>query len=221
MQHKTAIITGDVEIGSGVTIMPYAVIEGPCVIEDDVYIGAHACVGTPAQHEGSYPAPMSAQRHSQGVRVSKGACVREFVSIQQGAVRETLVGEAALVMAGSHVSHDSIVGNRATLSTFSVLGGFTLIDQDATFGQGVITHPWIVVGEAAMIGLNSSVLRDVLPYSKVAGSPARVLGTNTHKAPELPAEYEETILSPDVWDGWTRLLAQQAAARAAWRELHA
>jgi UDP-N-acetylglucosamine acyltransferase len=216
MRHDTVIIRGDVHIGERVVLEPYCVIDGPCVIEDDAYIGAHAMIGAPPQHHGSYPTPVSGQRRVGGVRVGRGACVREYATLHQGVVRETVVGAGAVVMAYTHISHDSIVGEEATLSTNTILGGFTLIDARVTFGQGVITHPWVTIGEAAMVGLNSSVLRDVLPFSKVAGVPARLLGTNTHKAPGAPADYEPTVFGADVWERWSGLQDQQRAAREAW-----
>lgn len=42
--HKSAIITGAVRIGTGVTIGPYTMITGPAVIGKDCEIGAHCCI---------------------------------------------------------------------------------------------------------------------------------------------------------------------------------
>jgi len=215
---ESVVIRGDVRIGDGVVVEPYAVITGPCVIEDGVYIGAHAVVGAAPQHHGSYPSPLGGVvRDAHGVRVGRGATIREFVTIHQGVVSQTSVGEDALVMAGCHVSHDSRVGDRVTLGSFSVLGGFTMIDQDATLGQAVVTHPWILIGEAAMVGLNSSVVKDVLPFAKVAGAPARILGSNTHRDESLPAAYDEAVVASDVWDRWGGLVECRAQLRDAYR----
>lgn len=202
MIHETVIIRGNVDIGENVTIEPYAIISGPCVIKDDAYIGAHSMIGGSPQHRGSYPSGTSAPIRHAGVSVERGACIREYVTLHHGIVEETRVGEDALLMAGCHIAHDSQIGARATLGSFSILGGFTIIDQDATFGQGVVTHPWTIIGEAAMVGLNSSVVKDVTPFAKVAGAPARILGSNTHKDSNLPRDYDELVLSTDVWDRW-------------------
>jgi UDP-3-O-[3-hydroxymyristoyl] glucosamine N-acyltransferase len=102
------------------------------------------------------------------------------------------------------------------MGSFSILGGFTLIDDAATFGQGVVTHPWTIIGERAMVGLNSSVVKDVQPYAKVAGAPARLLGSNTSKDAALPSDYSEDVLSDSVWERWARLEDQQASARDKW-----
>ena len=219
MIHDTVIIRGNVDIGDNVTIEPYAIISGPCVIHDDVYIGAHAMIGGSPQHRGSYPSGVSAPIRHAGVRIGKGACVREYVTVHHGIVEETRVGTDALLMAGCHVAHDSQIGARSTLGSFSILGGFTIIDEDVTFGQGVVTHPWALIGEGAMVGLNSSVVKDVTPFAKVAGAPARVLGSNRHRNPSLPHEYDELILGADVWDRWNVAQQMRLDMRHAFREV--
>lgn len=214
--HETAIITGNVTISESAIIEPYAIITGPGWIGDDAYIGAHAVIGAPSQHHGSYPAPVSGSYAPCGFAVEQGACVREYATIHQGIVQRTRIGAESLVMAYSHIAHDCVLGERVTLATSTILGGFTRIDDDVTFGQAVVTHPWVLVGESAMVGLNSSVVKDVLPYSKVAGAPARLLGTNTHRDPGLPREYDETILSGDVWERWNDLVDERHKLRDLW-----
>jgi acyl-[acyl carrier protein]--UDP-N-acetylglucosamine O-acyltransferase len=127
-----------------------------------------------------------------------------------------MIGEDVLLMAGAHIAHDSQLGRGVTMGSFSILGGFTIIDDEATFGQGVVTHPWIIIGERAMVGLNSSVVKDVDPFAKVAGSPARLLGSNTSKDRSLPAEYFASVLSESVWERWAGLRDRQAGTRRLW-----
>ena len=214
MRHLAPVISRDAQIGENCEIGHGAIIYGNAIIGDDCYIGAHAIIGAPPQHDGSYPSPLDGMKHTQGVRIGSTACVREFVTVHGGVVSPTIIGDGALVMAYSHVSHDSRVGARSTLSTGSILGGFTLIDERVTFGQAVVTHPWIVVGEGAMIGLNSSVVKDVLPYQKVAGSPARLLGPNAHLLDV--AEWSEAALSDDAWDRYATMTALRDALREGW-----
>ena len=120
------------------------------------------------------------------------------------------VGADVLLMTGVHIGHDCHVGEGSTIGSHTALGGYTIIGDLVTFGQGVVTHPWIIVGEAAMVGLNSSVIRDVQPFAKVAGSPARLLGSNTYRDSSLPAKYDFDALGSDVVSGWNDLLDQRA-----------
>ena len=212
MIHETAIFTGDVTLGAGVIVEPYAVITGPALIHAGAYIGAHACVGAPAQHHGTYPAPITGKHREGGVTIGARACVREYVTVHQGIIGETVVGADTLLMAGVHVAHDCLIGERVTLGSFSVLGGLTIIGDDVTFGQGVVTHPWTIICEGAMIGLNSSVIRDVDPYMKVVGSPARDIGYNQRKFPAGG-------LGEEVWAARSILIERQDARREAWAAL--
>ena len=207
---------GSVTIGEGCEIADTAILTGPLAIGDRVYIGAYAVIGAPAQHRGSYPCSLESKHRAEGVTIGDGACVREFVQVHQGILRPTIVGGDSLLMAGAHIAHDSQLGRGVTMGSFSILGGFTIIDDEATFGQGVVTHPWIIIGERAMVGLNSSVVKDVDPFAKVAGSPARLLGSNTSKDRSLPAEYSASVLSESVWERWASLRDRQADTRRLW-----
>ncbi|MFZ9274989.1 MAG: acyl-ACP--UDP-N- acetylglucosamine O-acyltransferase [Ilumatobacteraceae bacterium] len=221
MIHDSVVIRGNVEIGERVTIEPYAIITGPCVIGDDSYIGAHAMIGGAPQHRGSYPSSTRDPMRMRGVEIGADSCVREYATIHHGVIKPTRIGDRVLIMSGTHVAHDSTVGSGATIGSFSIFGGFTIIDHGVTFGQGVVTHPWTVIGEHAMVGLNSSVLKDVLPFQKVAGAPAKPIGMNRHKHPELPNDYEASSLSVDVWDRWSDLLQIRMDDRAEWERVEA
>lgn len=218
MQHSSAIIAPDATIHETAIIEPFAVIGSGVVIGPRVYIGAHAVIGAPAQHHDSYPSPITARREESGVIIGEGSCIREFATIHHGIVQQTIIGCDVLLMAGVHIAHDCEVGNQTTIGSFSALGGFTLIDSRVTLGQGVITHPWIIIGEGAMIGLNSSIIRDVEPFAKVAGSPARLLGTNTKRAPGAAAEYSPTAFGLDVWERFAVLGDARDDARRAYAE---
>jgi UDP-N-acetylglucosamine acyltransferase len=213
MIHDSVIIRGNVTIGERVTIEPYAIITGPCTIGNDVFIGAYAIIGGDAQFRGIYPSPTTAPVCRLGVIVEDGACIREASIIHHGVTGGTRIGADVLLMTGVHIGHDCHVGEGATIGSHTALAGYTIIGDRVTFGQGVITHPWIVIGEAAMVGLNSSVIRDVQPFAKVAGSPARLLGSNTHRDSSLPAAYDFDALGSDVIAGWNDLLGQRSGLK--------
>lgn len=212
---------GPVVIGDGCEIFETAILTGPLTIGDDVYIGPYAVVGAPPQHRGSYPCSLDSERRLRGVVIRNRACVREFVQVHQGVTSKTIVGEDTLLMAGAHIAHDSQLGSGVTIGSYSLLGGYTIIDDRATFGQGVVTHPWMLIGEGAMIGLNSSVVKDVTPFAKAAGAPARIIGSNQHKDPLLPNDYSEAVLSESVWARWDRLVQERANRQGEWNQLHA
>lgn len=53
--------------------------------------------------------------------------------------------------------------------------GDTVIDNDVWIGQNVTILPGIHIGSGSIIGANSTVSKDVAPYSIVAGNPARLI----------------------------------------------
>ena len=208
---------GPVLIGANCEIFETAILTGPLSIGDDVYIGPYAVVGGPAQHRGSYPSPISAPVRTGGVCIKDRACIREFVQVHQGILGPTIIGTDSLVMSSSHISHDSQLGVGVTIASNTSFGGFTRVDDGATFGQSVVTHPWVIIGEGTMIGLNASIIRDIPPYAKVLGSPARIVGSNRYRDSTLPEEYLSDALSFGVRDRWERLLRERGERQEAWR----
>lgn len=57
------------------------------------------------------------------------------------------------------------------LRTFPVV-----IEDNCYIGPNVVIGMGVRIGEGAIIGACSFVNRDVLPYTKVAGCPAKVIG---------------------------------------------
>ena len=53
--------------------------------------------------------------------------------------------------------------------------GDTVIGNDVWIGQNVTFLPGVHVGDGCIIGANSVVAKDILPYSVVVGNPARVV----------------------------------------------
>ena len=209
---------GPVRVEPGAHVENTAVLIGPCYIEKDAYIGHCAVIGSAPQHEGYYPYPKDGKVANAGVMINRHAVVREHCQVQQGILAPTMVCANALVMAGSHVSHDSVVGRWSVLATNTILGGHTMIAPNATFGQAVITHPWVIIGACAMISLNSSVIRDVLPFQKVAGSPAKLIGKNTGAGGDKKEWLESTIL-PNYLDDYDAMVRQREEEREMMKEL--
>lgn len=218
-----AIITGDVRIGQSVTISPGVIITGPVIIADHVWIGPYVIIGAPAQDADSYPAPLTMHKmpgpHA-GVRIEHGAVIREHSTIHQGVLSETTIGQHAFVMAGTHIAHDCRVGERATIASFSTLGGFTQTGINAYLGQQTVTHQWVVIGDDAMVGMCSALVRDVQPLQKVAGVPARVLGTNTHNHPDLEAEWSSDQVDAYQRSHYLDMCNRRSELQARWERRH-
>jgi UDP-N-acetylglucosamine acyltransferase len=177
--HDTAIIGPGVELGEDNVIGPYAVITGPCRIGDRNWIGAHAVIGAAPEIHGHAPGlPWGGGTDDLGVEIGDDSTVREFCTVHRGTERATRIGNRCFVMNKAHFGHDAVVGDDVTLAVSTILGGHVEVGFGANLGLASVVHQRRLVGAGAMVGMGSVVTRDVPPYAKAFGSPARVRGAN-------------------------------------------
>lgn len=71
------------------------------------------------------------------------------------------------------------MGNGWEISTPSLcdlpIKGDTVIGNDVWFGQNVTVMPGIHIGDGCIIGANTTVAKDIPPYSVAVGNPCRVI----------------------------------------------
>ena len=116
-----------------------------------------------------------------GIRIGRYVHIASFVSIiGEG---ELVVGDYADIACGSRILtgtdtyHD---GKRMSTALpqeqRNVTLGRVVIEKDAFVGTNVVIHPNVKIGEGAIIGSNSLVLKDVEPWSINVGSPCKKIG---------------------------------------------
>lgn len=174
-----AFIGEGVELGNNVTVGPGAVILGPCVVEDDVWIGPGAQIGAPPEMSNlSQNAAWVGELTHAGVRICSGAVIREGAVIHQGSYRETTVGARSWVLNRAYLAHDVLLGEDATVSAGVSIGGHCVIGDRVNIGMNAVVHQRRVIAPGAMIGMGTPVTRDVPPFAKVYGTPPRLTGVN-------------------------------------------
>jgi UDP-N-acetylglucosamine acyltransferase len=177
--HDTAVIGPGVDLGEDNVIGPYAVITGPCRIGDRNWIGAHAVLGAPPEVRGrDQGVPWGGEPVSLGVEIADDNTLREFTTVHGGTWRVTRIGSRCFVMNKVYVAHDSVIGDDVTLAANATLAGHVEVGSWANVGLSSAVHQYRVVGPGAMVGMGAVVTRDVPPFAKVVGSPARVRGVN-------------------------------------------
>jgi UDP-N-acetylglucosamine acyltransferase len=184
--HKGAEIEADVEIGpysiigehvhigAGTVIGSQVLIDGWTTIGSNCKIYHGAALGTPPQDH-KYKGLRSY------VRIGDGNLIREFVTIHCASQEEavTSVGDGNFLMAYVHIGHNCVIGNYNTLANLVNLAGHIEIEDRAVIGGMTGFHQFVRVGSMAMVGGYARVVKDVPPYSLVAGQPACLFGINT------------------------------------------
>ncbi|GGM47939.1 acyl-[acyl-carrier-protein]--UDP-N-acetylglucosamine O-acyltransferase [Longimycelium tulufanense] len=221
--HPNAVVGAGVELGERVVVGPNAVLFGPCRIGDDCWIGPGCVIGTPpelttAQHDAGW----EARSEWAGVEIGPRTVVRELSTIHQGSYRSTRVGSDCWLLNRCYVAHDCLVDDRVTLSAGVSLGGHVRVGDRVNVGMNAVVHQRRVVGPGSMVGMGSAVTRDVPPFAKVYGSPARLRGVNVAGMARvgiaedvvrlLSAAYAEPVLPDAVPSVLTRAFAWWSAA---------
>lgn len=189
--HPQAIVSPEAQLGQGVTIGPF------CIIEPDVIVGDHCSLasrvvirnGTTLGDNntiyegtvlGGFPQHTRMPEHLGRLEIGPGNTFRENCtvhrSLHEGST--TRIGEQNLLMVNAHVAHDCVVGNQAILANNTLLGGFVTVADRAFVSGAVAVHQFCRVGRLAMIGGCARVVQDIPPYVMVDGRSGLIVGLN-------------------------------------------
>ena len=131
---------------------------------------------------GGEPQDISYRGEKTRIEIGENNVVREFVTLNRGTVKGggvTRIGSHTLIMAYSHVGHDSIIGDHAMLVNGATLAGHVTVDEWAVVGALCPVHQFVRIGAHSYIGGGTTVTQDVLPFSKcVQPRDVRVYGAN-------------------------------------------
>jgi UDP-N-acetylglucosamine acyltransferase len=177
--HSTAIIDASARIDASAEIGPYCVIgayavigartrmmanvfvEGPIEIGDDNVFFPFSTVGVA-------PQDLKYQSERSRTRIGHRNQIREFVALHRGTKGGgmlTSIGDDNLLMAYTHVAHDTHVGNHTVIGHGATLGGHVTVGDWAVISAGSAVHQFCRIGRHCIIGGYSVITQDVLPFS--------------------------------------------------------
>ena len=190
--HPTAIVHPDAELGMGVEIGPYSIVEGTVKIGDRTKVDArvsikgHTTIGADNEiFTGAVIGSMTQDKKYKGgvsyIHIGDHNKIREYVTINSGTDEgtETVIGSDNLIMAYAHIAHDCILRNHITLANNGTLAGHVIIDDRAIIGGFGAVHQFVRIGYLTIIGGCSKVVQDVPPYVIADGHPAKIFGLNS------------------------------------------
>jgi galactoside O-acetyltransferase len=163
------------KMGDKVKIYPFAKIIKPEVIE----IGNNSMIDDFTLINGG-----------NGITIGNYVHIASFVSVIGGG--QLILGDYVVLACGVRIltATDTYYGGKRMSSALpedqrNVIRDKVIIERDAFIGTNVVVHPNVKIGEGAVIGSNSLVLKDVEPWSINVGSPCKKIGIRPPIRPAL------------------------------------
>jgi UDP-N-acetylglucosamine acyltransferase len=189
--HPTALVAPTAQLGVGVRIGAFSIVEAGAeigdhtdirssvVIASNTRLGA-GCVVHPSAVIGGEPQDLKFKGEETSVVIGERTVIRECATVNRGtaATGVTAIGHDCLIMAYCHVAHDCVVGNHVIMSNVTQLAGHVTLEDYAILGGCVKVTQFCSVGRHAMVGADSKIVKDVAPYLLADGNPVKIAGLN-------------------------------------------
>ena len=192
MIHKTAEIDPGAELGEGVTVGPFSVIEKDVKVGDGCTIGPHVTVlpytsiGPRCEiHAGAVlgdvPQDLGFEPAETYVEIGESCIIREGVTIHRGTKpgTRTHIGPRCFLMAFSHFAHNVELGERVIVANGALLAGYVVVGDGAFISGNAAVHQFCRVGRLAMLGGGAAASKDVPPFCMLRPAELNgIVGTN-------------------------------------------
>lgn len=190
--HPSAVIEEGAKIGKDCEIGPFCHIGPDVVLGDRVVLKSHVVVTGDTQIGdettvfsfavlGEIPQDLKFKGETCQTIIGKRNRIREHVTVNagtEGGGGVTRIGDDGLFMAGCHIAHDAIIGDRVIVVNSAAVAGHCVIEDDVIIGGLSGIHQWVRVGRGAIIGAVTMVTNDVIPYGLVQAPRGELDGLN-------------------------------------------
>ncbi len=177
--HPTAIVADGAQIPASCTVGPYCTIGANVVLGEDCELISHVVLDgrlTMGSRNRVYPfaclgiAPQDLKYAGEPthLEIGDGNTIREYVTISRGTAGGggiTRVGSGCLIMAYTHIGHDSSIGNGCILANSATLAGHVIVEDYAVVGALCPVHQFCRIGKYSFVGGGTTITQNVLPYS--------------------------------------------------------
>lgn len=169
-----SIIGDQVVIGQGGKIHSHVVLDGKTIIGKNVEIFPFAAIGM---------VPQDLKFEGEDVRTEIGdnVTLREYVTINpgtKGGGSVTRIGNHCLLMVGTHVAHDCILGDHVIMVNHSGLAGHVEVGNFAIIAGMSAVIQFARIGEHAFVGAMTGIENDLIPFGSALGNRAHLGGLN-------------------------------------------
>ena len=192
MIHKLSLVHKNAKVGKKTKIGPFCTIGRnvkigeDCILHSHINIQGDSVIGDnteifPFVSIGSTPQDLKYKGEKTKIKIGSNCKIREYVTVNigtKGGGKLTSIGNNCLLMIGTHVAHDCLIGNNVIFANHSTLAGHVVINDNVVVGALSAIHQFSRIGEGAMIGGMSGVTADVVPFATVMGNRAKLSGLN-------------------------------------------
>jgi sugar O-acyltransferase (sialic acid O-acetyltransferase NeuD family) len=109
--------------------------------------------------------------NSHNTKIGVGVIIGPFTYIGNDAE----IGNFTTIQSHSAVGHDVKIGDYCQVNALTFFGGFVDVGEESTINPSATITPKKKIGNNAVVGINSTVLRDVKSMTTVFGTPAKEL----------------------------------------------
>lgn len=190
--HPSAVIEEGAQIDPSARVGPFCVVGPEVVLKADVELKSHVVVtgrtevgaGTvifPFAVIGEIPQDLKFKGEASRLVIGERNRIREHVTMNcgtEGGGGVTRVGDDGLFMAGCHIAHDAIIGDRVIVVNNAAVAGHCVLEDDVIIGGLSGIHQWVRIGQGAIIGAVTMVTNDVIPYGLVQAPRGDLDGLN-------------------------------------------
>jgi len=189
--HPTAVIGASVKIGKGNYIGAFCYIVGETVIGDNNYFTAFCSVGTEPEHKSYFG------KENKGVVIGNNNMFREYVTVNAGCEKPTILKDNIVMLRGSYIGHDSTINYGCTISCNVLIGGHSLLGEKVNMGLGSICHQYSKIASNSMIGMGTIITKKttINCFGVYVGNPAQYIKENDYQKQNFTAEEVNIICS--------------------------
>lgn len=178
--HPSALISPEVQLGLGVRIGPFCVLEGNIrvgrgtvletgsIVRGNVTLGENnhlstkVMIGEVPQDRGYQTGIYSDVVIGNNNQFSEGVTIHR-ASKPNGS---TQIGDRNTFLGNSHVAHDCFVGNDCLFDNQALVAGHCLIGNFVELGKNAAVHQFCRLGQFASLAANSIATMDIPPFVK-------------------------------------------------------
>ncbi|MDH3530126.1 MAG: acyl-ACP--UDP-N-acetylglucosamine O-acyltransferase [Acidobacteriota bacterium] len=184
--HPTALVASGAKLAEGVLIGPYAVVEDRVEIGEGTTIGPHAVIHSNTRvgkrnriHAhvvlGDDPQHLSYKGEKTLLEIGDDNVFREMVTAHRSIdpTAPTRIGSNCYLMTNCHVGHDCVIDDAVIITSNVALGGHVEVGERAVIGGAAGVHQFVRIGAYSMVGAHTYLTKDALPFTMIAGEPAR------------------------------------------------